>query len=233
MAPPPGRSRTPTDRRFRRHIRTVARGGQVWPDVRFSCVYETWLWPGVALYLAPLAPQLAPRELAGSRRPRGVRSCGSRTGLNRTGPCGCASPGAAGRASEGVWWRGSAAVCGVEAAQPWRLADDGDRAGGHRYCGEYGRQDSGGGERYEQQVVSEGPAEVLADDLPGGAGEHDCIGDRADAAPAPRWPRSWSPHPRRCASSSAACPASGARNNAPRWPAPTMLTGRPGSCTRP
>ena len=34
--------------------------------------------------------------------------------------------------------------------------------------------------------------------------------------PGPRWPRSWSPRPRRCASGSAACPASGGRKSAPR-----------------
>jgi CheY-like chemotaxis protein len=45
-----------------------------------------------------------------------------------------------------------------------------------------GGQDSGGGQWYEEQVVAEGPAEVLADDLSGGAGEHDRVGDRADAA---------------------------------------------------
>ena len=73
-------------------------------------------------------------------------------------------------------------ACAAEAAQPQRVADDGDRAGGHRYCGEHGRQDSGRGERYEQQVVPEGPAEVLADDPAGGAGEHDRVGDGTDAA---------------------------------------------------
>src|SRR6266566_7881515 len=70
----------------------------------------------------------------------------------------------------------------AEAAQPQRVADHRDRAGGHRDGGEYGRQDAGGGQRYQHQVVPEGPAEVLPDDTPGGAGQQHGVGDGADAA---------------------------------------------------
>jgi hypothetical protein len=35
----------------------------VWPDAESSCAYRGWLWLGVALYLASLAPQLAPCDL--------------------------------------------------------------------------------------------------------------------------------------------------------------------------
>jgi hypothetical protein len=34
----------------------------------------------------------------------------------------------------------------AEAAQPQRVADDGDRAGGHRDGGKHRRQDAGGGQ---------------------------------------------------------------------------------------
>ncbi len=70
----------------------------------------------------------------------------------------------------------------AEAAEPQRVADDGDRTGGHRDGGEHGRQDPGGGQRDEHQVVAEGPAEVLADDPAGGAGQQHRVGDGADAA---------------------------------------------------
>jgi hypothetical protein len=36
----------------------------VWPDVPSSCTDNGWTWPGVAQYLSPLAPQLAPRNPA-------------------------------------------------------------------------------------------------------------------------------------------------------------------------
>src|SRR5215467_6645185 len=40
----------------------VARGRHIWPDVRFSCAYGGWLWPGMAKCLPSLAPRLAPCE---------------------------------------------------------------------------------------------------------------------------------------------------------------------------
>src|SRR5260221_6233735 len=70
----------------------------------------------------------------------------------------------------------------AEAAQPQRVADHSDRAGGHRDRGEHRRQDAGGGQGDEHQVVAERPAEVLADDPAGGAGQQDGVGDGADAA---------------------------------------------------
>ena len=36
----------------------------MWPDRLFSCTDTGWTWPGVAQYLPPLAPQLAPRHPA-------------------------------------------------------------------------------------------------------------------------------------------------------------------------
>ena len=34
------------------------------PDVPSSCTDTGWTWPGIAQYLSPLAPQLAPRHPA-------------------------------------------------------------------------------------------------------------------------------------------------------------------------
>src|SRR5206468_3580886 len=56
---------------------------------------------------------------------------------------------------------------GAETAQPQRVADDGDRAGGHGERGEHGGQDPGGGQGDEEQVVAERPGQVLADDAAG------------------------------------------------------------------
>ena len=39
----------------------------MWPDVPSSCTDTGWTWPGVAQYLSPLAPQLAPRNPANVR----------------------------------------------------------------------------------------------------------------------------------------------------------------------
>jgi hypothetical protein len=36
----------------------------MWPDKLFSCTDTGWTWPGVAQYLSPLAPRLAPRNPA-------------------------------------------------------------------------------------------------------------------------------------------------------------------------
>jgi transposase len=51
--------------------------------------------------------------------------------------------------------------------------------------------------------------------------------------PAPCWPPSWLPRQRSCASGSGDCRAPGGRSSARRWPARSLLTGRPGCCTRP
>jgi hypothetical protein len=59
----PGRIRT-RDPLLRRHTLTVARRRWVQPDRLFSCTDTGWKWPGVAQYLSPLAPQLAPRNPA-------------------------------------------------------------------------------------------------------------------------------------------------------------------------
>src|SRR6266516_4889405 len=46
---------------LRRHSPDIADWGWMWPDVAFSCTGSGWVWPGVAPYLPPLAPHLAPR----------------------------------------------------------------------------------------------------------------------------------------------------------------------------
>jgi hypothetical protein len=69
-----------------------------------------------------------------------------------------------------------------EAAEPQRVADDGDRADGHRDCGEHRRQDPGGGQRDEHQVVAEGLAQVLPDYPAGGSRQQHRVGDGAALA---------------------------------------------------
>ena len=59
---------------IRRHTLTVARGRWVWPDRLFSCTDTGWTWPGVAQYLPPLAPRLAPHNPANLRP--GAPRCG-------------------------------------------------------------------------------------------------------------------------------------------------------------
>jgi transposase len=55
--------------------------------------------------------------------------------------------------------------------------------------------------------------------------------DNAVESSAPRWPRSWSPPPRRCAASSGISLPSAAPGPARTWPARRRLTGWPGRCT--
>jgi hypothetical protein len=55
---------------LRRHLRSVARRCQMWPDVPFRCSDNGWTWPGAALCLWSLAPRLAPRDLVSNANVR-------------------------------------------------------------------------------------------------------------------------------------------------------------------
>src|SRR5579875_4166347 len=82
-------------------------------------------------------------------------------------------------------WSGWAAAAGgvarsgpvtAETAQPQRVGDHGDRAERHRERGENRRQDAGGRQRHQDDVVAERPAEVLPDDPQRGPRQGDRVG---------------------------------------------------------
>jgi hypothetical protein len=35
----------------------------MWPDEQFYCLHDGWMWPGIALCLPQVAPQVAPQNL--------------------------------------------------------------------------------------------------------------------------------------------------------------------------